>query len=151
MKTNIQKLHNKLKELKKGAEDSKEYSFSLESSREAVKKFQSKIYKLLPNSVASDIFAMGVKELVVNALDHGNEMKKTKKVKIILEKNEKFFYGEIEDEGKGFDWEKKLKKEFNLESDSEHGRGLMIIDRCCDVFFYNKKGNKAYLLKENNF
>lgn len=151
MKNDLQKLQDKLEVLKKESEKLKKYKFSLESSREAVKKFQSKIYKLLPNSVASDIFAMGLHELVVNAAAHGNDLEKAKIVKIILIINERFFYAEIEDEGEGFDWEKKLQKKFNLESNSERGRGLMMTVRGCDNFCYNKRGNKAYLLKINNF
>lgn len=151
MRTDYQKLHDKLKKLKEESEILKEYNFSLKSSRKAVKRFQSKIYKLLPNSVASDIFAMGLHELVVNAAAHGNKLEKNKRVRIALIVNKNFFYARVEDEGEGFDWKKKLQKKFNLKSDSERGRGLMMTVRGCDNFCYNKKGNKAYLLKLNNF
>ncbi|MGM0549415.1 MAG: ATP-binding protein, partial [Bacillota bacterium] len=127
------------------------YNFEIESNQTAVKNLQSEIYNVLPNSVSSDIFAMGLHELIVNAVEHGNNMQNEKKVKIKLIVSECYNYAVIEDEGAGFDWKQKLNQEFNINGESDRGRGIMMTYKGCNEFFYNKKGNKAYILKLNDF
>ena len=130
---------------------SQKYHFELKSKEKIICKFQGVIYKLLPNSVSSDIFAMALHEIIVNAAEHGNQMQAEKRVIIDLKMNQKFIWAEVKDQGPGFDWEKKLKEEFDISGDSERGRGIMMTARACDEFYYNQKGNKAYLVKKNIF
>ncbi|MFW5736054.1 MAG: SpoIIE family protein phosphatase [Halanaerobium sp.] len=137
--------------LKRREEKTETYNFEIESNQSAVKTLQSKIYSVLPNSVSSDVFAMGLHELIVNAVEHGNKMKNQKIVKLKLFINECYNYAVIEDQGAGFDWKKKLDKEFNINCESDRGRGIMMTYKGCNEFFYNKKGNKAFILKLNDF
>ena len=137
--------------LKRKDQKSKIYNFEIKSTNQAVSKLQSKIYKILPNSVSNDIFAMGLHELVVNAVEHGNQMQAGKKVYIELFVNDNYTYAVIEDQGKGFNWKQKLNQDFNIEQKNDRGRGIMMTARGCNDFFYNKKGNKAYILKLNDF
>ncbi|MFN2340292.1 MAG: ATP-binding protein [Halanaerobium sp.] len=130
---------------------SKKYHFELESKEKIICKFRAVIYKLLPNSVSSDIFAMALHEIIVNAAEHGNQMQAEKMVIIDLKMNKKLIWAEVKDQGPGFDWEKRLKEEFDISGDSERGRGIMMTARACDEFYYNQKGNKAYLVKKNIF
>jgi nitrogen fixation/metabolism regulation signal transduction histidine kinase len=129
----------------------KEFHFELKSREKAICDFQALIYKYLPNFISSDIFAMALHELIVNAAEHGNQMEAEKKVVIDLKINREFIAAEVKDQGQGFDWKKRFKKDFNISGDSERGRGIMMTARGCDDFYYNEKGNKAYLLKKIDF
>jgi anti-sigma regulatory factor (Ser/Thr protein kinase) len=129
----------------------KEFHFELKSRKKDICDFQALIYKLLPNSVSSDIFAMALHEIIVNAAEHGNQMQAEKVVFIDLKISSEFIAAEIKDQGPGFDWKKKLEKDFDISSDSERGRGIMMTVRGCDDFYYNQKGNIAYLFKKINF
>ena len=79
-----------------------EFHFELKSSKEEIKKFKAVVYSLLPNSVSSDIFAMSLHELVVNAAEHGNQMDENKLVIVDLLLVEEGFYAKVEDQGTGF-------------------------------------------------
>ena len=127
----------------------KRYHF--ESKEIIICKFRAVIYKLLPNSVSSDIFAMALHEIIVNAAEHGNQMQAEKKVIIDLKLNSQFIAAEVKDQGAGFDWQQRLKEDFDISGDSERGRGIMMTARGCDKFYYNQRGNKAYLFKKINF
>jgi anti-sigma regulatory factor (Ser/Thr protein kinase) len=129
----------------------KRYHFELESKKLDICEFQAVIYKLLPNSVSSDIFAMALHEIIVNAAEHGNQMQAEKKVIIDLKLNSQFIAAEVKDQGAGFDWQQRLKENFDISGDSERGRGIMMTARGCDKFYYNQRGNKAYLFKKINF
>jgi len=139
---------NKEDELQK---QNKKYHYQLKSTNKDICEFKAVIYKLLPNSVSFDIFAMALHEIIVNAAEHGNQMQAEKMVVIDLEINNKFIAAEVKDQGEGFDWKKRLKKDFDISGDSERGRGIMMSARACDDFYYNQKGNKAYLMKKINF
>jgi anti-sigma regulatory factor (Ser/Thr protein kinase) len=128
-----------------------EFNFELESSKKVICDFQAVIYKLLPNSVSSDIFAMALHEIIANAAEHGNQMNKEKKVIIGLKISSTELSAEVKDQGQGFDWKKMLEKDFNINGESERGRGIMMTARGCDHFYYNEQGNRAYLMKKINF
>lgn len=137
--------------LKKYRQNKGPASYQIASSRQAIIDFQSRIYGLLPNSLKSDFFAMGLHELVVNAAEHGNKMEEKKQVEVELIINDSYFYAEIKDQGAGFDWRSSLNNHFDIKADSssDRGRGVMMTEEGCDEFFYNQKGNKAYLFIRN--
>lgn len=140
--------------VKKGDELQKQYKkyhFELKSRKSDICEFQAVIYKLLPNSVSSDIFAMALHEIIVNAAEHGNQMQAEKMVIIDLKIDDHLIAAEVRDQGPGFEWQEKLKLDFDISGDSERGRGIMMTARGCDDFYYNQKGNKAYLFKKINF
>ncbi|MFW6025292.1 MAG: ATP-binding SpoIIE family protein phosphatase, partial [Candidatus Woesearchaeota archaeon] len=128
-------------------EDRKEFSFELESNTNEINRLRRKLEDILPSTTDGDMALMGIHELVVNAIEHGNNFNKTKRVCIELILTGDYIYTSIEDEGDGFDWKQLVKSEFDLENDSERGRGIMMASRGCDYIFYNNRGNKAFLLK----
>jgi serine/threonine-protein kinase RsbW len=94
-------------------------------------------------------------ELILNAIKHGNRNELSKKVKIsvsILKSGYVLFL--IEDEGEGYDYNCKLKKNVIVEIEEdcydlkETGRGIHIVSNLCDKIKYNRKGNKVIALKK---
>ncbi len=120
----------------------------------------------LPNSHAVMI---GIYELLLNAVEHGNlgmdrEAKsallrqgtfgkeinkrlslpenKIKYVEVEWEKDECFTRLSIRDQGKGFDWRQQMTPE--TPNRSIHGRGLLIAEQCgFDAVTFNEHGNAA--------
>ncbi len=118
------------------------------------------------------IIRIGLREMIINAIEHGNlgitNQEKTQYLlegtydKIIKEKlkdphyqnkkvvieykltNHVLFY-RITDEGSGFDVEKFINKEVEL--NAFHGRGIFITKNAFDKISYNKKGNSVTLIK----
>lgn len=129
----------------------KNLHFELNSNKKEICDFRADIYKIIPNSVSSDIFAMALQEILANAAEHGNKLDQNKKVLVDLEITGEYLYAEVEDQGQGFDWKNKIEKTLKLKSNSDRGRGIMMAVKACDKFYYNKKGNKAFLLKKIDF
>lgn len=123
----------------------KKYHFEIKNTESAIKKFQKEIMDLLRKKKKNYIFAIGLHELVVNAMEHGNKKEKNKKVIIDLYIDDNYLYAEVEDEGEGFNWQKLFERKFDLSANSDRGRGIMMTLEVCDEFFYNEKGNKAYI------
>ena len=132
----------------KNKQKSEKYYFEIDSNKKAVRKLHKEILYLLGHNNKKDMFTMGLHELVINAMEHGNKSNKKKKIKIELLLNEKFIFAVVEDEGKGFNWKKEIDKNFDLEKNSDRGRGIIMTFAGCDEFFYNQIGNKAYLMKK---
>ena len=85
---------------------------------------------------------LALEEALVNAIKHGNNMDKTKKVIVTYAIDDKECRISIEDEGSGFD-PKDIPDptaEENLER--PHGRGVMLIRAYMDEVSYNEKGNR---------
>ncbi len=97
------------------------------------------------------LICVGFQEIVINAMEHGNKMDAEKEVLIEIEVTKEYIKIIISDEGDGFDWssiaEKELDVEKDLISEAERGRGIKISNKLYDELWYNKKGNKAHLLK----
>ncbi len=144
----------------------------------------------LINSISEDIglylkgqllkeCVLGVYELVVNAIEHGNlavtyEMKKTwlrdniyeqrleemsentqdKKVYIDISVEDKILMIKVTDEGNGFDIEEQLNRQIKDNILRENGRGIIIVQHFFDKVLYNKKGNEVVVSKylpEHNY
>lgn len=101
-----------------------------------------------------DSSAVSIREMVLNALIHGNKLDEAKCVNIGFSINGADLHVEIEDEGDGFNpnniadptnW--KILKALMQEEEDEilsHGRGIWIAKQYMNVF-YNDKGNKVTL------
>lgn len=117
---------------------------------------------------------VAISEIITNAIEHGNleitgeekfeatekdtyyslveERLKIprilkKKVKVSLSVNKKILKVVVEDKGKGFDTST-IKREYENDSLFKlHGRGILIASMYFDEILYNKKGNKATLIK----
>lgn len=93
---------------------------------------------------------IGIVEMLINAVEHGNQMDQDKKISFDIEVSRHYIMFSIKDEGKGFDWKKKVNKNnaniaFKV---SERGRGILMAYRVFDHLWYNKDGNLVNLLKE---
>ena len=115
------------------------------------------------------ILRLGLTELFVNAVEHGNlaigekekiilrdngtwmeEVKKRlndpvyadKQVMLRINKDKEKISIYVKDEGNGFNWEKQLQKKINLMNTNKSGRGLMIAQRSgLDEIRYQDAGN----------
>ncbi len=97
----------------------------------------------------SHLFAIQLvmREGLTNAVRHGNCLNASKTVRCSVQINEnKELKVEIEDQGKGFNWRKKQNRK-GMDETSEHGRGLMIMERYFSRYWYNESGNKLVLEK----
>ena len=122
---------------------------------------------------------IALREVLINAIEHGNldlrfeekrqiletglyfeEIQKRqkdpvyncKKVKIEYSLNSNRIAYRVTDEGIGFDHEKYMleKKNQVARSDSPHGRGLLMTEQEFDVMSFNEKGNQVMLIKYFN-
>lgn len=101
---------------------------------------------------------VGLEEMLLNALTHGNKNDKEKcvKVNVYIDFNEHKVT--IEDQGDGFDPDQVpdptdiSRLESLMESNEEdifsHGRGIFLTKHYMDEMFYNDKGNKVTLIKK---
>jgi serine/threonine-protein kinase RsbW len=87
-----------------------------------------------------------IREALTNAVRHGNDLNPEKKVKFFLKiEREKEIWIIVEDQGRGFDWQKAW--ESPPGADDDHGRGLAIMNSYFSSCCYNKKGNRLILKK----
>lgn len=87
-----------------------------------------------------------MREGLTNAVKHGNRLDSHKIVRCYIRiESGNLIYMEIEDQGKGFDWKKELRKQVNDEA--EHGRGLKIMKHYFSRYIYNELGNRLILEK----
>lgn len=86
---------------------------------------------------------IGLNELVVNAMEHGNQMIFEKKVLIQIKVLEKYIQFVVTDEGGGFDWRERVDQVLDLKGHSKRGRGIAITQMTGDGLFYNEKGNQV--------
>jgi sigma-B regulation protein RsbU (phosphoserine phosphatase) len=130
--------------LKMKSDDLREYRFELASTREEISHLPDELTAILPDSVKGQLIAMGIQELAINAAEHGNKFIKNKKVVINIQITANYVFAIIEDEGEGFT--EKQNYLLKLDCDQERGRGIAMTKECCDLLFYNKKGNIGYIL-----
>ncbi len=97
----------------------------------------------------SDEVLIGLHEMVVNAIEHGNNFNAKKKIRVRVDLGVDHLRIEVSDEGNGFDWEKKVYKPVDLNSYDERGRGIPITSLYFDNISYNECGNSVSLIKYN--
>ncbi len=85
-------------------------------------------------------------EMLVNAIEHGNQFAIEKKVTVHVQVRKEFVIFVITDEGNGFDWRKKIREESCLLSSSERGRGIVMSNMLCTFMVYNDSGNQVTLV-----
>jgi serine/threonine-protein kinase RsbW len=95
--------------------------------------------KLEENQVDSIVIA--ARELIANAIEHGNKMETNKNIRVICGWIEKDFYFVVQDEGNGFD----IKNAGNW-FDPEGGYGIPVVKRRVDLL-YNFNDPAAYFIK----
>ena len=121
-----------------------------ESSFEELEKLD-EAYRYLKNYIDKDIYFQGIRELVMNAIEHGNKFDEAKKVFVSLKDLKDKSIVTVEDEGNGFGWRSVLDSNcLDLEGEEERGRGIVMTKLICNNLFYNEKGNKAFLVLDKN-
>lgn len=85
------------------------------------------------------------REALVNAVQHGSNFDAAKTVQAALRADDGCLLLTVSDEGDGWDWRNMAVTE-PLPS-AETGRGLFIIRKYADGFFYNEKGNTLTITK----
>jgi serine/threonine-protein kinase RsbW len=83
-----------------------------------------------------DDFSTALVEACTNAIEHGNKYSKAKRVRIIVEMNDRKIISRVHDEGPGFDFDKYL-SEPPPDPLSERGRGIMIMKAFTDDVRYS--------------
>ena len=81
-----------------------------------------------------------MRELLNNAVIHGCNRDNSKTVRFWLALDQHSLAIEVEDEGKGFDWQAVMNREPEVHWD--HGRGIPIIKHYCSDIWFNEKGNR---------
>ncbi len=87
-------------------------------------------------------YRLVLRELLINAIEHGNKKSIGKKVVCSIKKLEgPCFEVNVRDQGAGFDHSK---LEMKMPTDPEHvrNRGFPLINHFCDAIDFNKKGNE---------
>lgn len=97
------------------------------------------------------LLQMGLQEMLINAIEHGNQLDEEKTVEFKVDVWEDYFIIMIKDQGSGFNWYQKSLQEFEIEKElnnlNHRGRGIKIANEVFDSICYNQKGNQVYLLK----
>lgn len=76
-------------------------------------------------------------EACSNAIEHGNQFSKDKRVKVVIGLNGDSILARIYDEGKGFDFERHLSDSPPPKPQSERGRGIIIMKAFTDELTYS--------------
>ena len=90
---------------------------------------------------------IGLHEMLINAVEHGNQFRDDRKVKVEVTINSHYIRIIIQDQGLGFNWKEKLDTSLADRGYQERGRGIILTQELFDLFCYNKKGNKVCLVK----
>ena len=94
-----------------------------------------------------DYFRIGLHEMIINAIEHGNDFDEQKLVQVEVSICEHSICIIIQDEGSGFDCQQQLNKELEDLVLADEGRGLLIVDKIYDEVQFNESGNQVYLIK----
>jgi serine/threonine-protein kinase RsbW len=99
--------------------------------------------------VENDIFGvhLAVEEALVNAIKHGNQNDRTKKVHIIYKMSDTHVRIEITDEGPGFDPGDVADPTDDENLELPSGRGLMLMRSFMSLVEFNERGNGVIMEK----
>lgn len=124
------------------------YYFEINSTVHDVSRIIDDINAKIVQQDETGIIRMGIYELLVNAVEHGNKFDPNKKAFISLEITDKYIFTKIRDMGEGFDWKTSLSKEYDPLSGYERGRGIAMTKIGMDYVGYNQKGNEVKFCKK---
>jgi PAS domain S-box-containing protein len=130
------------------------FSKVIPSDLESIYQVHEQIKKFIQDySKSVDEIMIGLQEVLLNAVEHGNQLDSLVKIEIEIKVKKEYLEIIITDEGTGFNWEerlngvKSLEDSYNLKKLEERGRGLLIAQEALDKIVFNQLGNKAYLYK----
>lgn len=84
---------------------------------------------------------IAVTEAVNNAVVHGNSSDESKKVKVLVNKNEKNLVFSVEDEGPGFDYDNLPDPTAPENIEKPDGRGIFLMKNLSDEVEFDEKGS----------
>ena len=124
----------------------KQYYWELYSKTQEIENFYSEVFPVISEFVNEETTIKCLYELVVNAMEHGNNFDSNKKVYVHVVLTNDYVFATVEDQGDGFNWKEKMaaKSQDIIDSEKERGRGILMARSLCDRLFYNEKGNKAF-------
>ena len=127
----------------------------LASDPAEARRFQDQIEQhLLQSSHASphEVFSikLALEEALINAIKHGNQMDRNKRVFISYRVNAERFDIHITDEGKGFDPEEVPDPMAVENLERPCGRGLLLMRHYMNEVRYNAAGNEVHMSKLRN-
>jgi serine/threonine-protein kinase RsbW len=76
-------------------------------------------------------------EACTNAIEHGNKFSKRKRIRVIIRMNGNNVTARVHDQGKGFNFAKRLADLHSLDPLSERGRGIIIMNAFTDQLSYS--------------
>lgn len=119
-----------------------------------VPRIQEAIVRHLKDHKFSEKEIFGIKlaleEALVNAMKHGNQYDRTKKVRIAYQVNCDAFYVRICDEGAGFDPAEVPDPTLEENLERSCGRGLMLMRYYMNAVHYLERGNVCLMWKRRN-
>jgi len=126
-------------------------SLVIPSDPEEARTIQEQIEQLLQARAANDhdIFSirLALEEALVNAIKHGNQMDRNKKVSICYRLSVDRFEIDISDEGEGFDPSEVPDPTAIENLERPCGRGLMLMRHYMSEVQYNARGNVVSMSK----
>lgn len=117
----------------------------LEIIKNFVEELLNKIYPMVENEDTMFDIKLILNELIVNGVMHGNQCVSSKCIKLLLEIKDEKLKIEVEDEGKGINYDFMTYDPENLKT---CGRGLVIVNGLSDEFYIEK--NKVVAIKALN-
>jgi serine/threonine-protein kinase RsbW len=137
--------------------DSHQHSYldrAIPSDPAEARRVQDEIEALLKSHqfAERDIFCirLALEEALVNAIKHGNQMDRSKKVRIAYRVERDRFDIEIVDEGPGFDPGDVPDPTCAENLERPCGRGLMLMRHYMNAVCYNRSGNAVSMTKLRN-
>jgi serine/threonine-protein kinase RsbW len=96
-----------------------------------------------------DVFSirLALEEAIVNAIKHGNQLNRNKKIQISYKVKSEHFEIRITDEGEGFDPMDVPDPTAAENLERPCGRGLMLMRHYMSEVFYNERGNSVSMKK----
>ena len=126
-------------------------NFTINSSMEEVYKIQEEIDEIIAKYSSDNVELMiGFQEIVINAIEHGNNLEFEKEVLITVKVTANYLEITVKDQGAGFNWQQKKQKDSKLEDifvATERGRGIILAQKAYDEVWYNSPGNEVHLFK----
>ncbi|MBM7557445.1 SpoIIE family protein phosphatase [Halanaerobacter jeridensis] len=125
-----------------------EFSQEIKSDFEEMNQLEEELYQFLVEYTADiDLLQIGFHEIITNAIEHGNQLQREKKVEVKVVVCEEYIRLVIADEGSGFNWSEKLDTKLEEVGLAERGRGLIIAEQSYDQVEFNEAGNQVCLIK----
>lgn len=129
----------------------KEINLSIPSSLNHLKYVIAKVQEAAADAGLDEVhrnisIPLLISESVTNAIKHGNNFDKSKKVHLRIRYDYERFIIYVKDEGEGFPFDDIANPTHPENIYEEHGRGIFLISSITDEYCYNKKGNEIKMV-----